>query len=313
MSPTRHATIMLVVVTGFWSLSFPLVTKWQRAAFQSLNDPLLSALTLIALRMLPALLILLLLQPRLARGLTRPELLGGAWLGAVFFLGFALQTWGMATVSPALSAFLTSLCSAWAPLLGWLLLGMRVAPVTLAGLALGVVGTAVLVLKPGQELSAGIGDVLTAIASLLFGLQMLLLDRLGRKARPGSLTVGFFATAGLLALLTGTIRASSGVGVAEWASWIVEQHRAPEMRSAVVLLVLLPTVLGFHWMNVYQPRVSTSRASLIYLLEPILAAAISIPLGYDVVSVPLVVGGALILSGNALVELLGRRGIREAA
>jgi drug/metabolite transporter (DMT)-like permease len=56
-------------------------------------------------------------------------------------------------------------------------------------------------------------------------------------------------------------------------------------------------------MNSYQPLVPASRAALIYLLEPIFTAVVSVVAGYDHPSVPLVVGGTLILLGNLLVEL----------
>lgn len=312
MNPTRHATLMLLIVTALWAFSFPLVTTWQTTATATLHDPLLSAFTLIALRMFPALLLLLVFQPHLVRGLTGQELRAGACLGFVFFLGFALQTWGMATVSPTLSAFLTSLCSVWAPLLAWVFLGVRVPTVMLFGLTLAIMGTVILVAKPDQPISFGLGDGLTLLASLLFGIQMLLLDHLGRKVRPGSLTVGFFATAGLLASVMGTVWASCGVGLERWGTWFLALHLETNVWQVVALLVLLPTVLGFHWMNVYQPKVSASRAALIYLLEPVLAAAISIAMGVDTLSLSLFVGGGLILSGNGFVEVWGRKKARSA-
>jgi hypothetical protein len=70
----------------------------------------------------------------------------------------------------------------------------------------------------------------------------------------------------------------------------------------VVVLTLLPTVLSFHWMNTYQPQVSAGRAALIYLTEPLFAACFSIPAGLDTLTGRLLLGGALVLLGNVLVE-----------
>jgi drug/metabolite transporter (DMT)-like permease len=60
---------------------------------------------------------------------------------------------------------------------------------------------------------------------------------------------------------------------------------------------------AFHWMNVYQPRVSAGRAALIYLLEPVFAAAFSVAWGYDALTARLFLGGSLILGGNLLIEI----------
>jgi drug/metabolite transporter (DMT)-like permease len=51
--------------------------------------------------------------------------------------------------------------------------------------------------------------------------------------------------------------------------------------------------------------VPAHRAALIYLLEPVFAAAFSVAAGLDEVTPVLVAGGALILGGNLLVEVPG--------
>jgi len=309
MSPARHATVVLVIVTLFWGLSFPLVKSWQDAARQTQPDVLLSSLTLIALRMLPALVLLVISRPRLVGGLTRRELAGGSLLGLVFFLGFILQIWalGQRAVTPALSAFLTSLACVWAPLLAWLLLGARLTPNLVLGLGLAVGGTALLSWNPEEQLSLSVGAGLTVAASVLFAGQILLLDRLGRFMRGECLTVGFFGAAGFAALGLALARAATGDGVNAWGAWMLELHAEPAHLLNIALLILLPTVLSFHWMNTYQPGVSPVRAALIYLLEPVFAAAVSIVWGLDPPSVPMFLGCTLILAGNCLVELRGRR------
>ena len=77
----------------------------------------------------------------------------------------------------------------------------------------------------------------------------------------------------------------------------------PAVLRDLALLVLLPTVLAFHWMNRYQPRVSAGRAALIYLLEPVFAAAFSVMWGHDELTGRLFLGGGLILAGNLLIEV----------
>src|SRR5262249_21364768 len=137
-------------------------------------------------------------------------------LGVVFFSGFFLQLWGLAWTSPALSAFITSLGSAWAPLLAWVCFGVRVARWTLLGLAIAIGGTVVLSLDPSVRWGLGPGEALPLLASLLFGVQILMLDRLGRTLRASHLSLSFFGVAGVLSLGLAVTRAASGPGIEGW-------------------------------------------------------------------------------------------------
>jgi drug/metabolite transporter (DMT)-like permease len=89
----------------------------------------------------------------------------------------------------------------------------------------------------------------------------------------------------------------------EWSTWLLDILQQPAVARDVLLLTILSTIVATHLMSTYQPRVSASRAALIYLLEPVFAAVVSIIVGHDTVTGRLLLGGALILGGNALVEL----------
>jgi drug/metabolite transporter (DMT)-like permease len=71
------------------------------------------------------------------------------------------------------------------------------------------------------------------------------------------------------------------------------------------MLTVFCSVLAFHWMMTYQPRVAAARAALIYLLEPVFASCFSILWGLDDLTLRLLLGGGLIMGGNLLVELPG--------
>jgi drug/metabolite transporter (DMT)-like permease len=294
---------MLVVVTFLWGLSFPLMKSWQEAAADCPGGEALASTTLIALRMFLAVAVLAACKPRLLRLPTRREHLTGAVIGCAFWAGFSLQVWGLAQTTPARSGFITSLGSAWVPLLACVFLRVPVAGVTLLGLAVGVAGTAVLGLTTEGGWSVGPGEVKTAVASVLFAGQILLLDRLGKTVRSEYLTVAFLGVTGVLGAVLAAALAGTGPGFGPWWAWLTDLVRRRDVAVDVALLVLLPTVLAFHWMNVYQPRVSAGRAALIYLLEPIFAAAAGVAWGYDSVTLRLLAGGFLIVAGNLLVEV----------
>src|SRR5205823_1369634 len=101
----------------------------------------------------------------------------------------------------------------------------------------------------------GPGEWLTLAASVLFSVQILLLDRVGRRVESAHLTFGFFGITGLLAAIGAALWAAMGPGVGAWVQWTATMLQSWDILRALVLLTLLCTVVAFHWMNVYQPRV----------------------------------------------------------
>src|SRR5262249_27792333 len=143
---------------------------------------------------------------------------------------------------------------------------------------------------------------LTLISSVIFAVQMLVLDRLGRRMNPSHFTAGFFAVSGAGGLAAAALLAASGAGLAVWVGWTASILGNARVLRRTVWLARLPVLLAFRGMHPYQPRVSASRAALIYLLEPVFTAVFSVWWGFDDVTPALVQGGALILLGNLLVE-----------
>lgn len=305
LAVSRRATLMLIGVTFFWAFSFPLVKTWQNAASQCPGGELVSSLTLLGLRMLIATIILLALQPRLLTAPTGQEHRFGAILGIITFVSLFLQFWGLARTSPALSAFLTSLGSAWVPILGWLLFRVVVPRLTIMGLGIGVIGVAILTLQPDKPWQLGMGESLTLLSSVLFAVQILLLERFGQRGNSAHFTTALFATTAILSLGTAVIFSLfNGHGVGVWLDWVWYMLSQWPILMCVSGLVLFSTVIAFHGMNIYQPFVPAGRAALIYLLEPVFATLLSIPWGLDDFSMKLVFGGGLILMGNYVVERL---------
>jgi drug/metabolite transporter (DMT)-like permease len=289
VSPSR-ASWMLVAVTLAWM-----------TASEGRAHPLVAGLTLIGLRMPLALVALAAWQPRAVFGVNRAEFAAGFVLGSLFFVAFALQTWGLAFTTPSLSAFFTSVCSAWVPLLCWVAFRERPRWLTLAGLGVGLLGCAVLV----EGWTLRFGNWLTLGSSVFFAVEMLYLDRVGRRLDPAKLSAGFIIATGTLGMGGAVTVAAPTIGVGEWANWVGTMLAVPKLAWGLVALATLSTAVAFHWMNSYQPRVPASRAALIYLLEAVFAAGFSVMLGIEPLTGSLVLGGALIIVGNILVEVPG--------
>jgi drug/metabolite transporter (DMT)-like permease len=297
---------MLLVVTLLWGVSFPLSKHWLNIAHETAcpGGELGAGLTLLALRMSLALGVIALFQSHLVTGPTWREHGIGLLLGVTNFAGLALQLWGLAETTPALSAFFTALASAWVPLLALACFRMPVARLTLLGLGLAIGGAAVLAgVERQANWALARGDQFTLLSSLVFAVLVVMLDRLGRTVRPGHLTVGLLSGTGLPALVLMTMWAAGWPEGHAWFGWTAGMLQDWLVLRDVALLTFLCTVLSFRWMTTYQPRVPASRAALIYLLEPVFASTFSILWQFDVLTARLLAGGALILGGNLLVEL----------
>jgi drug/metabolite transporter (DMT)-like permease len=229
-------------------------------------------------------------------------------LGVLIFGGNVLSVWGLELTTPAVAAFLTALASPLVPLMGWVLFGVRVARWTLAGLALGMLGVAVLSNVSGESWLPGDGETWLLMATLLYALDIVLLDYWGRTESSAHFTGAALCTNLGLSFVLVLVVAVSGPGLAAWGNWIAEAARRPGWGLSLLLLTLLPTVLAFHWMNVYQPRVPAARAALLYLLEPLWATGLAIVWGHDTLTTALLAGGGLVLLGNLVAEAPKRAG-----
>jgi drug/metabolite transporter (DMT)-like permease len=299
---------MLVFVTLCWGVSFTLMKDWHDHSGDCPGGPAVAGLTMIALRMAPALAVLAVVQPHLFWRPTRRAHRAGFFVGLAFFAGFALQVMGLARTTPARSGFVTSLSSAFVPAGMWLFFRTRVPLLTTAGMTLGVVGAGLLSFAGTDEPAArgwiNPGDALTLVAAFFFMGQVILLDRLGRSVEPGHITGSFFATGGFAALgVLLVLLPAKGVAVGDWLAWIGTMLAEPLVTLKLGALVIFSTVLAFGLMNAYQPRVPASRAALIYLLESLFSSAVSVAAGFDRLTSALLLGGGLILGGNLLVEL----------
>jgi drug/metabolite transporter (DMT)-like permease len=299
---------MLVLVTLLWGLSFVLMKNWQNQAEACPAGVVLSSCTLIAWRMLIALAMLALVAPGLFKRSTLKEHAAGAVIGGVFFLGFELQVSGLRYTTPALSAFITSLGSAWVPVLAWLFFRTSVRPVVILGLIAGVAGTALLAGDADESylsLHWGRGEILTLLSSIVFAFEIILLDRLGKDIESAHITVGFMVMTCLLATVAATATALAQQSFTVSAKWAAEMLSTGSVVRDLILLGVLSTAMAFHWMNKYQPRLTPTRAALIYLLEPVFAAIFAVAAGYDSITPRMLAGCTLILGGNVLVIVPG--------
>jgi len=202
-------------------------------------------------------------------------------LTLTMLLSFGLQTAGLQTTTPARSAFLTSLMVVFVP--GFEVLYTRRWPSSrvLGAVVLATVGVFALFHPVGLEWR--LGDTLTLLSALTFGYYVSAVARAAPR---------FDAVALVLAQSLGI----SALAVP--CAFLFESPRfdlAAPTWLAVSYLGVVCTALTFTVMTRAQAVVAPVEASVLYTLEPAVAAGLSLLFARDVWRWQLGAGGALLL------------------
>jgi len=233
---------------------------------------------------------------------TGPLLRHGALLGLTMFAGFALQTLGLRSTTPARSGFLTGMSVLIVPFLARFLFGRRVKGSAWAGVALAVTGLFLLTRPFASDLSAEIrfGDLLTAGCAFANALQIIYTSEWSRRYPLALFTLVQVATT--LALVPALLPLEP-----------LRMAASPALAWTVLYLGLVMTALAFFVMNWGQRHTTAVRAALIFSLEPVSAALFSHLVGGEPLLALDWAGGALIVAGVILGEVGGAVGARSRA
>ncbi len=235
----------------------------------------------------------LLLLPLLRRsGQRRVVSADGLMLGLALFAGYALQTGGLLWTTPSRSAFLTGLSVVLVPLFAALVLRRRPPPAGIAGALIATAGL-YLLFRPAPELGGfGRGDLLSVGCAVAFAIHVLLVERVVRRGGLTSLAIGQFLVVALLSspsLLLQPVR---------------RQEFTPGAVRAILITGVLATALAFLCQLYAQRRLSAVETAITLALEPVVAAGISLAAGAEPWSLWTAAGGALVVAGMLVVQLL---------
>ena len=275
---TRLAVVAVLAITAVWG-----------STFFMLKDTIerVPVLDFLAVRFLLATAALWLIRPRSVSALSRRELRAGVVLGLLCGAGQVFQGVGLETTSASVSGFVTGMYVVFTPLLGALVLRIRVAKAVWAAVALATAGLALLSL---QGLAIGRGEALTLVGAVFLAAHILGLARWSSGRNAVGLTVVQLATmtvvCGIGALPGGITTPTTSV------DWLV--------------LVYMALVAGAGALVVQtwaQSQLPATRAAIIMTMEPVWAAAFAVALGGEVLGPRAVAGGLLVVAAMYVVEL----------
>lgn len=303
----RIATAALMSVCLFWGATFLWMEQGTDALKTVYGDSTPAAVGAFFLlwRFVIAAVLMPVVVPRSIKRLDRGAWKWGFWLSIPFALGFLLQIFGLAQadVPPAQSAFLTSLYVVATPIIGALLYRRLPPGGVLLGVALAVLGAAYMKGPPEGGLS--IGAWATIGCAVVFGAHILLTDYATKRADPMAITFTMFVFS---ILWTGgaTLVAPGGIGMFE-PDALARIFTDFTFVSTELMCAVFATVIAVSVLNRWQKELAPSRAAIVYTVEPVFAAIISIIAGRDELSWWLAFGATMILLANLSAEFLRKR------
>lgn len=248
------AALLLLICTMLWGLAFIA----QKSAMDSMGPLTFSGLRYLigGLAVLP--LALLERRRRPAPLTTNHWWLIGA-VSLVFFLGSALQQFGLITTTVTNAGFLTGLYVFFVPVLGFLIYRTRPHPIIYACVPLALIG--IYFLNGGGLDSFNTGDGLMVIGAVFWALHVILL---GQAARLTGLPIFVSAISFLLA-------GAFALGCA----FVFEQPDFSALQSGWMELAytgLLSTAVAFTFQAIGQQYVPPANAAIILSAESLFAA-----------------------------------------
>ena len=270
-STRTRARVALALLTTLWSSTFVVIEAGLGGA---------SPFVLIASRFALASIALIAWRPSAlwpALRATRVALP----LTLTMVLSFGLQTFGLQTTTPARSAFLTSLMVVFVPAFELLHTRRLPRPRLLVAVCIAALGVLALFHPVGLEWRRG--DTLTLLSAISFGYYVFELSNLAQRHEVSTLVLAQTLGIAILAVPCALV--------------FDELHFdfAPATLLVVAYLGLVCTAFTFTVMTRAQAVVPAVEASIIYTLEPVLAALISLAFGRDIFRWQLAAGGALVV------------------
>ena len=306
---TRHRALgALLVVTVIWGATF----YWMKQAITASIAHLVPEAADVAsglfvgLRFSIAALLLpvFVKRARHLRGLNGGLFRDAGGLGVLLALGFLLQMVAIGDLSPAVSAFLTSLYVIFTAFISLFSSRYRqISRALLAGVLLATLGAAFISGPP--QLHFDLAEWLTVLCAFLFASSIVVTDQATNRHAPDLVSLVSYTTVGLIGwiYLAFTMQRA---GAPSWEA-VASVCRDFDFLLPMLMCSLLATLFALTLLNHFQKHVSPVRAATLYSLEPVWAAAISLGLGGEVVDGWLFFGAGALLAGNFVAEFGPKR------
>jgi drug/metabolite transporter (DMT)-like permease len=284
------AVLIIAITAAIWGGGFP-ATRIALSGGMSVG--VLMSMRFVIAGGLMAIIVRARRVPVLRRGV-----IDGIWLGVVLATLFWLQTDGMRFTTTAKSGFITGLYVLFTPLIA-VAIGQRVKLTSLLGAVIATYGLYLLVHLPGAWWSGwNRGDVETLGCAFLCGVHIVMMGKFTRRSDAWLLASSQVITCGLISVMIVVLPR-----VAESHSVVQEMMHGPAV-LATLYLALFSTVFAFWAQAKAQTRLGPTEAAILFSLEPVVAAFLSVFWLKEPLSAKQALGGGLIVFGMVVAEAL---------
>lgn len=276
----------LISVAVMWGAAFVLM----KPAIE--KQPIFDFL---ATRFTIAVLVMILIRPSVLKLIRRDILRVGAPLGLILGAGYITQTIALQQTTAAITGFLTGLYVVLTPLFAWLAFRQKIARKVWAAVALATGGLALISIT---GLSIEVGQIWGVICAVLFAAHIVGLGAWSPSRDAYALTVVQLAFAGVIC----------------WIGALSDGYQAPptdDVWFAVLFTAVLATAFAFFIQTWAQGIMDASRVAIILTSEVVFAAAISVAVGQEVLTLQTLLGGALMVAAMLLVEWPSRKQLKD--
>ncbi len=299
----QKATIALFIVTIIWGCTF----LWLKRALDS-ADSVSSAQTnvvstfFVTLRFGLTLPLFFYFTPSIRKNLGDYRSWYDGFILAFFMLGgFLFQMIGLEGISPAVSAFLTSLYVIFTALILAYLAGRFQSKSLLFGVLLATFGAGYIQGPP--ELHYDIAEWLTILCAIMFAGHIIFTDIITKRADPMTVTFTSIAISTLMALLLLNYFMFVNESSINMYTLIIKN----DFLVPLLLSSFFGTYIALSLVNYYQKYINPVRAAILYALEPVWATIFAVGTGVTEFNFWLLIGGSCLLVGNLIAEVGNQR------
>ena len=277
------ADIVLFTVALSWGTTFVIVQD-------AIKD--MPVFAFLFLRFFLSFIVMALLSLRQIKQFNKSLVSSGIFLGTLFFLGYATQTYGLIYTKSSIVAFITGLNVVIVPIVIYLFFKQKVNIYSIMGAIVATIGLWLLTGADGLN-SFGKGEFYSLLCATFFAIHIVYTAKLSKRHNIFLLVSIELLTVAILSL---------------FASLAVDPFTLPKEYSYAIIIALIITVLFATvyalFMQTYMQQFTTPiKTAIVFTMEPASAAIFSYFYAHETLEVTQVLGGITMITAMLIAEI----------